>query len=140
VDRVIVTIERREWGDEHDLDLPADAKVADLLRELALAWGAKEEWAIYTSPAHRMLSPHLTLAQAGVGDGARLILLPAHVGVPAQSFTNTSSQTLPPTSLPNAAPVRRWRPLGAIAQPTTPPDPSPPAKGGFIWRRVDDEN
>jgi hypothetical protein len=137
VERIIITVKRQGESQEYDLELPADLSAEALVRELSLIWGWKEAYEVYAQPPGRLLAPHETLAQAGVWDGARLLLQPPDKGKLAPQRAAVSSQT--PSPLTQEGPVVRWRPLGvAIEQPPAEPE-SPPSSGGYTWKRVDQD-
>jgi len=132
---IIVTVKRQGESQEYDLELSADLSAEALVRELSLIWGWKEAYEVYAQPPGRILAPHETLAQAGVLDGARLLLQPPYKGKLTPQVTATSSQTQSPS--PQEGPVIRWRPLGELAeQPPVEPE-SLPSSGGYTWKRLD---
>jgi len=132
MERIIVTIKCQDESQERDLELPADLSTEALVRELSLAWGWKDTYEIYAQPPERLLAPHETLAQAGVRDGARLIVQPSGR---RWSQGDVASSRTPPLG----GPVIGWRPLGVTAgQPPAEPEP-PPSSGGYTWKRVDED-
>jgi len=138
MERIIVTVQRRGESQECDLEVPADLSAEALVRELSLAWGWGEIYEVYAQPPDHLLAPHESLAQAGVWDGARLILQPAGAGRPAPQEAGAPTQ-VPPLSPPPPGPVKGWRPLGVtVGQPSVEPEP-PPSSGGYTWKRVDED-
>jgi len=136
MERILVTVKRQDESQEHDLELPTDLSAETLVRELSLVWGWRETYEVYAQPPDRLLAPHETLAQAGVGDGARLILHPPGRGRSTSQGAVAPPQT-PSPSPPPEGPVKGWRPLGVTAgQPPAEPEP-PPSSGGYTWKRVD---
>jgi hypothetical protein len=70
VETIIITL-RKEDGQELDLEVPREVCAADLVEELALAFGLSGDFQVFAEPPNRMLAPHETLAQAGsLGWGA----------------------------------------------------------------------
>jgi len=138
MERIIVTVKRQDESQERDLELPADLSAEALIHELSLAWGLRESHEVYAQPPDRLLAPHETLAQAGVWDGARLILRPSGEGWSATRGAVAPPQA-PSLSPPLQGPVKGWRPLGVTAgQPPAAPEP-PPSSGGYTWKRVDED-
>jgi len=129
MERIIVTVKRQGENQEHDLELPANLSAEALVRELAVTWGWRETYEVYAQPPERLLARHETFAQAGVWDGARLILQPS-----GRRETDRSGE---PSS--QEGPVRGWCPLGVVTgQPSVEPEP-PPSSGGYTWKRVDED-
>jgi hypothetical protein len=129
MERIIVTVKREGENEEHDLEVPADLSAEALVRELAVAWGWRETYAVYAQPLGRLLAQHETFAQTGVWDGARLILQPSGKRGADQSRE----------SAPQQGPVKRWRPLEVVTgQPPVEPEPPPPG-AGYTWKRVDED-
>lgn len=70
-----VTIPGHEAG--YDLELPTDLPASRLAGAIARALGAPGDYRLEVHPPGRLLSPDESLAQAGAGDGAWLLLQPA---------------------------------------------------------------
>jgi len=137
MEHVIVTVKRKGEAQVHDLEVPVEMNAEALVQEIALSLGWGGGYEIYAVPPERVLSPHETLAQAGVWDGAWLVFQPSG-SAPTGGFSSAPAPA--PVSTPTSGPVGGWRPLGiavppAASQETPPPQPS----GGFAWKRVDED-
>lgn len=142
MERVIVTVKGAHETRGRDLEVPAEVEAVRLVSLLAqaLQWdgaigGRSVPYTIYAEPPGRVLRPTETLADAGVWDGAWLILQP--VG------TETKP---PPSPVPGhigsaEGPVRAWKDLGIpvpTAQEPSPPDGQPgESRSGYVWKRLD---
>lgn len=137
MERVIVSVKRKGDSQARDLEVPVEMTAEALVQEISLALGWGSGYEIYAVPPERVLSPHETLAQAGVWDGAWLVLQPAGSAPPGGFSPPPAPTPVPPDP---RGPVRGWRPLG-VAPPVAAPQetPSPPPSGGFTWRRVDED-
>jgi len=138
MERIIVSVQRR--NDEKDLEVPSDITVWTLLQELSFALGWEDGYSLEAHPPGRLLRPEETLAQAGVWDGARLILVAGKSGGrgPGVDHGHRGPQEQPPEQ----DPLQGWRPLGLNLSSSTPSSSdtaAPPPSGGFVWRRVDDD-
>lgn len=139
MERVIVSLSQRGEEKELDLDVPVDTPLGALVQEIALALGWDTRSEIYADPPGRVLHPTETLAQAGVGDGARLFFQGqgSYAGPPAPPPS-------PPPSPGGEGPVQGWRPLD-LGQPPTSSSPhpfdaeSPSPSGGFVWKQIDED-
>jgi len=130
---IIVTLKKEEDANELDLEVPRQMR---LVQELALALGWSGDYRVFANPPARLLAPHETLAQAGVWDGARLILTRGGY-IPVESMV---SVTTPAPTPPPGGPLGGWRPLDLGNQPPlASPPPSSPSSGGFNWKRIDDD-
>lgn len=132
MERVLVSISRAR-DQEIDLDLPAEVTADTLVKELAFSLGWEDSLEVLIEPLGRVLGPSETLAQAGIQDGARLLLQPR----------GSSAAPLAPSPSPET-PFQGWRPLFQTADPsassTPPPAELPPSpSGGFIWKQVDED-
>jgi len=132
VETIIVTL-RKEDGQELDLEVPREVCAADLVEELALAFGLSGDFQVFADPPNRLIAPHETLAQTGVWDGARLIL------TSGGQMPVSPRPAPPPPNVPMGGPVAGWRPLDLGGQaPPSAPD-SPPPSGGFTWKQIDED-
>lgn len=142
MERVIVTVKGAHDVRGRDLEVPAEVEAVRLVLLLAqaLQWdgtigGRSVPYTIYAEPPGRVLRPTETLADAGVWDGAQLILQP----VGSETKPPPPSVTGPVESV--EGPLKGWRGLG-IPVPKTHESPSPdgPAdesRSGYVWRRLD---
>jgi len=137
VEIIIVTL-KKEDGQELDLEVPREVCAADLVQELALAFGLSGDFQVFAGPPNRLLAPHETLAQAGIWDGAHLLL--------TRGFCPPSPPPPPPPPPPPGAPaggpVKGWNPLdlGSQLSSSSPSSSETPASsGGFVWKRVDED-
>ncbi len=141
MERVIVTVKRadREWM--HDLELPADVPLAQMVPMLlqVLRWpfnpGAPlGGYGVEARPPGRTLTAGETLAQAGIWDGAWLVLHADPLLVDEARFGADA-----------AGAKTGWRrldaPVGERPLPTPAPEGETPAvpSGGFAWKRLDEE-
>jgi len=138
MERVIVSVQR--GNDEKDLEVPSDITVRALLQELSFAFGWEDRYNLEARPPGRLLRPEETLAQAGVWDGARLILVAgkSEGRGPGVDRGHRGPQEKPPEQ----GPLQGWRPLDLNLSSSTPSssdETAPPPSGGFIWRRVDED-
>jgi hypothetical protein len=113
--RVIVTVKRKDEARVHDVDVPANVeseRLADLLAR-ALRWesdhsGQPMQYVVEAHPLGRVLDPDESLWSAGVWDGSWLVLHPIRVEPEPQPVIE------PPEPL--YSPIDRFAP----AQPSTP--------------------
>jgi hypothetical protein len=134
VETIIITL-RKEDGQELDLEVPREVCAADLVEELALAFGLSGDFQVFAEPPNRMLAPHETLAQAGIWDGARLLLTRGY-------RPPSPPPSPPPPAVPAGGPVKGWKPLDlGSSLPSSSPSSSetPASSGGFVWKRVDED-
>ena len=137
--RVLVTVKRKDETRVRDLEVPAEVEVSYLAHLIAAAlhWetdvvGQPVTFEVEAQPLGRRLSPHESLAGAGVWDGSWLILDP---------LTNVSA---PPTIEPPPlnGPVKGWS--GPLFTPGSVPHDSPSnpdnsgTSSGFSWKQMDD--
>ncbi|MBO9362953.1 MAG: EsaB/YukD family protein [Thermoflexus sp.] len=137
MERMIVSL--RRGNDERDLEVPSGITVQMLLQELAFALGWEDGCSLEAHPPGRLLRPEETLAQAGVRDGARLILIAGKSGSRGPMAGHPQSRG-PQDQPPDQGPLRGWRPLGVDSHSSTSSDEttSPPS-GGFVWKQVDED-
>ncbi len=138
MERVIVTVRRKDEPRERDLEVPAEIesnRLAELIAR-ALRWdsdaaGQPVDYRIEVYPLGRFLRPDESLKSAGVWDGARLTLHPVGSG----SMPSVSPQKKP------VGPVSGWRPLDIVPPSGSDQDSAPPEEkkpsSGFVWKRVD---
>lgn len=74
--KAIVTVTCEGSPHALDLEVPVDVDVAGLARSAARAFGQTGEYQVDAVPPGRPLRPTETLAEAGVWDGAWLLLRP----------------------------------------------------------------
>jgi len=81
--RLVVTVKRKGDSRVRDVEVPADVGAGELAALVArtLRWdsdaaGQPLTFAIEAQPPGRLLEPHESLADAGVGNGAWLVLHP----------------------------------------------------------------
>lgn len=146
--RVIVTVKRQNEARVRDLEVPTDIAAAQLAQTIAhtLNWdinlaGAATQYQIEAHIAGRpgrILPPDETLANAGVWDGAWLVLMPqgaARSTIPTQSPGAVAPAT--PTGV--AGPTTgQFRSLGIDLQ--VKPDQSAEQKDappGSEWKQLD---
>lgn len=142
MERVIVTVKGAHETRGRDLEVPAEVEAVRLVSLLtqALQWdgaigGGSVPYTIYAEPPGRVLRPTETLADAGVWDGAWLILQP--VG----SETKPPPQPVTGPIGPAEGPVKGWKDLG-IPVPKTQKSPSPDGpsdenRSGYVWKQLD---
>lgn len=75
--KAIVTVTCEGVPHALDLEVPVDVDAAGLARAAARAFGQTGEYRVDAVPPGRPLRPTETLAEAGVWDGAWLLLRPA---------------------------------------------------------------
>src|SRR5690349_17426935 len=115
-------------SDGRDLEVPAEVGAGRLAELLAAAVPVPPDapgtgYRIEAQPLGRLLAPHESLADAGVWDGAWLILHPGGAA--------------PAAAAPATAPPG-WTPLGIDIPPAVGTDDAPPASApgdGFVWKR-----
>jgi hypothetical protein len=138
MERIIVSVQR--GNDEKDLEVPSDITVRALLQELSFALGWEDGYSLEAHPLGRLLRPEETLAQAGVWDGARLILVAGKSGGIGRGMDH--GHRGPQEQPPDQGPLRGWRSLGlnlSTSTPSSSDEIAPPPSGGFVWRRVDED-
>ena len=144
MDRITVTVRRKDGAQEHDLEVSSEVsakRLAELVAR-ALHWDSDApdavEYEIVAEPPGRALDPGESLADAGVWDGARLVFqLPSEE--PAARAESAASARSPAAD--NDQPINGWRPLD-IPLPTDaePPEGTAsdkPGTTGFVWKQVD---
>ncbi len=104
--RVVVTVKRKDEARVRDLEVPADIDAVRLAKLIAgaLGWGSDRAgqpltYQIEAHPLGRILQAGESLASAGVWDGSWLILHADIVEAPAVNVKPTPAET-PPTSEP----------------------------------------
>ena len=135
--RVIVTVKHRDEKQGRDLELPADFQAGRLavLVARALNWesDAAAKFVAYdieARPLGRLLRPDESLASAGVGDGAWLVLHPAGAIAP-----NDAAQADAHKSADN--PLKGWLPLGIDLLGGSEDLEPRPEQSGFTWKQLD---
>ena len=153
--RVIVTVKRQNEARVRDLEVPAEVEAELLSRMIAqtLRWdsdpaGQPVEYDILAVPPGRVLTPHESLAEAGVWDGAWLVFQQVGAVSPLSPPENAQGMESP---VAGDGPVIGWRPLGIELpagfeeqSPDTelPDDRKPeqdegPVSDGFAWKKLD---
>jgi hypothetical protein len=144
MERVIVTVKRKDEARVRDLEVPADveaSRLADLITQ-ALHWesdaaGQPVEYEIVAEPPGRVLAPHESLAEVDAWDGSWLVF--RRVGDTTSVDMSHISAPLPLPTFSDG-PVSGWRSLGidlpaASSQQPTPVEEKRPS--GFVWKQVD---
>jgi hypothetical protein len=115
VTQVIISVSRSGDGQVHDIEVPATMQAGQLAKLIArsMGWGSDAasrslRYRVEVHPLGRVLAEAETLAEAGVWDGAWLVLQPLG--------PEPASAPEPPRAQHSAAgergaPVVRWRPL-----------------------------
>lgn len=139
--RVIVTVRRTDETRARDLELPSDVEAKRLAEMIARALHWESDWAgktvnyqIQAEPLGRLLEPTESLENAGVSDGAWLVLRSG-----AQGLTTKLEAAEPAPRRSSKGPVERWRPLGidlpsVSDEPSTAPDEH---ASDFKWKPLD---
>ena len=143
--RVIVTVKRKDENKVRDLEVPAEVEAGRLTEMIAqaLRWetdpaGQPIRYEIIAEPPGRVLHAQESLAEAGAWDGAWLVFHP--VG-DTSSAPPEPEPTPPPVSPAPAAegPVTGWGSLG-IDLPAE-PEPQQAATDSketrYVWKQVD---
>jgi hypothetical protein len=150
MERVIVTVKRKDEAHVRDLEVPADveaSRLAELVAQ-ALHWesdtaGQPVEYEIMAEPPGRVLAPHESLAEVGAWDGSWLVFRRVGDTTSIGSIYGGSSVQTPapvPPPAPSDGPVSGWRSLG-IDLPAAPDQQAEPAEdkrpSGFVWKQID---
>lgn len=150
--RVIVTVKRKDEARVRDLEVPTNVETERLAQLIAnaLHWesdqaGQPIQYKIEAQPLKRFLKPSESLESAGVWDGSWLVFHQTSIaGSPPPHHGVTHDLTLSPQG-----PVVKWDqdrlrdilPRGTD-QPLSPDAPSRPDEeersSGFVWKQVDD--
>lgn len=145
--RVIVTVKRKDEARVRDLEVPADVEAEQLAEMIARAlhWekdaaGRPVRYRIEAHPLGRILQPHESLAAAEVWDGSWLVFLPEGTYVPPAA--PAAAAHLAPAherTQEAAGPVVGWRPLGLDLPDASAPAPAPAEKPspGYVWKQID---
>jgi len=146
MERVIVTVKRKDEAHVRDLEVPADVEASRLTELItqALNWesdtaGQPVEYEILAEPPGRVLAPHESLAEAGAWDGSWLVFCRVGDTTPSDSVYQSSVAHTPPSS-PTGGPVSGWRSLGVDLPATTSQETVPieeKRSSGFVWKQVD---
>ncbi len=137
MERVIVTVKRKNEARVRDLEVPTDVEAGRLAELIAhaLRWesdqaGQPMRYQIEAQPLGRLLQPNENLAGTGVWDGSWLVLHPVGGAMPDRG----------PIS-PTSGPVTGWRQLGIDLPLGRGQEPAPGEEqpsGGFVWKRLDE--
>ena len=144
MERIIVTVKRRDEAKVRDLDLPAELEISELSNVIAnaLNWDSgKKGFSIQADPPGRVLKNHETLHSAGVVDGAWLTFI--------QEGTKPAKKRKKPTAVDlegkdlSGEPVQGWKTLEGI-DPATLVDTEGEEEDGddgkkppYVWKEVD---
>lgn len=169
MNQVIVTVKRHNETRVRDMELPTDVDASELAEMIVsvLRWDSGPggqpqplDYVIEAHPLGRVLQPDESLGEAGVWDGAWLVLHPNTAGIAnmasmasgpsfqpgglayAPTPSQYGSQTPAPTPTDDSArPMSGWRSLGinlpAGGQTGQPPPEEKPPGEGFVWKQVD---
>ncbi len=154
--RVIVTVKRKDELQVRDLEVPAELEAASLAELIArvLRWDKDHAapargYLVDVRPLGRTLQPQESLAAAGVWDGSWLVFYPAGSEAPepatgagtALSPPAQEAQGIPAPEQAPAAAVSGWRSLG-IDLPAAPVQEQETQQekpsGGFVWKQLGD--
>ena len=147
--RVIVSVKRKDDFQSHDLEVTATIDIATLVDMIATAlrWdmdhsGQSIRYQIEAKPPGRMLQPGESLASVEAWDGSWLILHPVGSRTLGASRDKLPNNQVGATDA-SSGPVTGWRSLG-IALPSDIEASDEQARddasksSGFVWKKLDD--
>ncbi len=147
--RVVVSVKRYDESEERDLDLPVQVAASKLVELIAggMEWGPKVVYyEIWVNLLGRVLRHNETLAEAGVWDGAYLVLQPegyrpsAVVRMPPFPTAVSSGVSTPPPSVSAPIPagsggvVINW---GGTASEQSVQSDTESSSASFVWKQLD---
>jgi hypothetical protein len=144
MERIIVTVKRRDQARVRDLDLPAGLEISELTSVIASAlnWeGGKKGFSIQADPPGRVLKSDETLHSAGVVDGAWLTFIQEGVKTTKKRKTPKSVDLEKKDS--SAEPIQGWKTLDGIDPATFVDTEGEEDDGGddkkppYVWKEVD---
>lgn len=144
--RVIVTVKRKDEARVRDLEVPTDVEAGRLAEMVARAlhWesdaaGQPVHYQIEAHPLGRVLQVHESLASAGVWDGSWLVFFSEGRYPQVGDRTPGVSYQSPDQAQSSAGPVTGWRSLGIDLPDGAGQAPVPEEKpaSGYVWKQVD---
>lgn len=145
--RVIVTVKRKDEARVRDLEVPPDVEAGRLAEMVARAlhWesdaaGQPVHYQIEAHPLGRVLQVHESLASAGVWDGSWLVFFPEGLSQVGARSPGVPLYQAPDQTPVSSGPVTGWRSLGIDLPDGSGQAPAPEEKkpsSGYVWKQVD---